>query len=201
MDAQVSRTRPRAPPGGWFQALLFALAWLAAGVALAQSPPPSAAVPRSAQAAAVKAAYLLRFVGYVEWPAPLERAGPLLIGVVGADDVAAALAELLPQRTAGGRTIELRRLAPADDWSAVSMLFIDGEHLPRLRARLPALQARAVLVVSAADGGLDHGAAINLVTVDDRVRFEVAPEAAARAGLQLSSRLLAVARQVRRNAP
>jgi hypothetical protein len=52
-------------------------------------------------------------------------------------------------------------------------------------------------VITESDDGLDQGSVINLVVVDGRVRFEVALDAAERAGLKLSSRMLAVAHLVR----
>jgi hypothetical protein len=54
-----------------------------------------------------------------------------------------------------------------------------------------------VLLVSDVDGGLEEGSVINLVVVDNRVRFEVSLEAAERSQLKLSSRMLAVAMWVR----
>jgi hypothetical protein len=69
-------------------------------------------------------------------------------------------------------------------------------------ASLPKLGAQpGVLVVSEAEGALEHGAMINFVGIDGRVRFEVAPEAAERRGLRISSRMLAVAQHVRPGRP
>jgi hypothetical protein len=60
-----------------------------------------------------------------------------------------------------------------------------------------AVQGMPVLVVAEDERGLAGGNAINLVVVDGKVRFDVALDAAERAGVRLSSRLLAVARSVR----
>jgi hypothetical protein len=54
-----------------------------------------------------------------------------------------------------------------------------------------------VLLVTDFDGALDHGSVINLVIVENRMRFEVSLEAAERSALKLSSRMLAVALWVR----
>jgi len=55
--------------------------------------------------------------------------------------------------------------------------------------------------VTESDGALTQGSMINFVLVDRRVRFEVALDSAEKSGLKLSSRLLAVARQVRTGTP
>ena len=58
-----------------------------------------------------------------------------------------------------------------------------------------------MLTVTESDGALSQGSMINFVIVDRRVRFEVGLESAEKNGLRLSSRLLAVAQQVRTGTP
>jgi len=57
-------------------------------------------------------------------------------------------------------------------------------------------QGHAVLMVTEAEGALSQGSMVNFVMREDRVRFEVALDPIEKSGLSLSSRLLAVARQV-----
>ena len=61
---------------------------------------------------------------------------------------------------------------------------------------MPALAGRPILAVTDAPTGLADGGALNFVPVQGRVRFEASLPAAERAGLRLSSRLLAVAERV-----
>jgi len=148
----------------------------------------------------VKAAFLYKFLSFVEWPAQsFARAGaPLVIGVVGADDVHFALQEIVPGRSAQGRPLELRKLKDGERPAGVHMLFVGRA----AAASLPKLPAQpGLLVVSETEGALEQGAMINFLRVEDRVRFEVAPEAAERRGLRISSRMLAVAQQVRPGRP
>ena len=143
----------------------------------------------------VKAAYLFRFLSYVEWaPEVQERPGaPLVIGVLGADDVAAALEDTVRGRTAQGHPIEVRRLDRRDSLQGIRMLFVGPEAASELsRLRPPP----GVVVVSDVEGGLERGAVINLLRLGDNVRFEVAPQAAERRGVRISSRMLALAHRV-----
>jgi hypothetical protein len=147
----------------------------------------------------IKAAFLYKFLGYVEWPAgALNNAtAPIVIGVLGADDIADELHTIVARRRIAQHPIEVRRVAEADALDGVNVLFIgrDGRSaLPRLA---PAAQRGSVLLVSDFDRGLEEGSVINLVVVDNRVRFEVSLEAAERSELKLSSRMLAVAMWVR----
>ena len=76
-------------------------------------------------------------------------------------------------------------------------LFIGGSDKSRIDALARAALARNVLVITETEDALDHGSIINLIVVDGRVRFEVSLDSAERAGLKLSSRMLAVAHLVR----
>jgi YfiR/HmsC-like len=144
----------------------------------------------------VKAAFLFKFLSFVEWPAPsFARAGaPLVIGVLGADEVHFALQEIVPGRSAQGRPLEVRQLREGERPAGVHLLFV-GRAAAAALPRLPAQPG--LLVVSEVDGALEQGAMINFLRVDGRVRFEVAPDAAERRGLRISSRMLAVAQHVK----
>ena len=58
---------------------------------------------------AVKAAYVYKFLAYVDWPAPAFESpdSPVVIGVTGADAIAAELALIALTRPAGERPILL----------------------------------------------------------------------------------------------
>jgi hypothetical protein len=142
---------------------------------------------------AVKAAFLYKFAGYVEWPTPPVPDAPFVIATLAADELASELAAILPGRTVGGRTAIVRRVKEGDPLNDVQILFV-GRGASDPRAAVEAGRRQGALTVT--DNGLEHGAAINFVVVDNRVTFEVSLEAAARTGHRISSRMLAVARRV-----
>lgn len=163
-------------------------------LALAEGPP---AGRSEAPAPAVKAAFLQKFANYVEWPASVLGApdNPFVIAVMGAEDVAAELDKIVPGTVIHGRTAAVRRLKEGDPIAGVHLLFI-GRGQANLRALVRAAQQHGTLVVTDAERGLEAGSAINFVLADERVGFEVSVEAAERSGLNVSSRLLNVARRV-----
>ena len=144
----------------------------------------------------MKAAYLYRFLSFVEFPpTSFDRPdSPIVIGVLGAEDVLQELAAIVPGRVAQGRPVAVRRVADAAAAAGVHLLYIGRGQAAQL-ARLPLV--RGQLVVSDWTGALDHGAVVNFVRQEGRVRFEVAMEAAARRDIKISSRMLAVASSVR----
>jgi hypothetical protein len=150
----------------------------------------------------VKAAFLYQFASYVEWPALsfAQPDTPVTIAVMGAEQLAAELKQLSAGRTVGGRKVEVRQVRPGDTLAGINILFIGSAENARLAQVVQTAKSRPMLIVTEADGALTQGSMINFVIVDRRVRFEVALDSVERSGLKLSSRLLAVAQQVRTGA-
>jgi hypothetical protein len=169
------------------------LACLLAVTAFAWPSHPAAQTPTEEQ---VKAAYLHRFLSFIDWPPRAfdAPAAPMVVGVLGADEVHDQLAVLAAGRTVHQRPIVVRRLREGEPLAGVHLLFVGR------RARVAPVAKLAppwTVVVAESSGALDAGASMNFVLVDGRVRFEIATEHAARGDLRFSPRLLAVAQAVR----
>ena len=151
----------------------------------------------------IKAAYLYKFIAYVEWPAAAfaEAATPVTIGVVGADDLAAELNNLKRGRLVNNRAVAVKLLKPGDLLTGVQILFIGRQESGRLKHLLDGIQSQPVLTVTEWSGALGAGSMINFVPVDDRIRFEVSAASAERSGLKISARLLSVAQKVETRRP
>lgn len=151
----------------------------------------------------IKAAYLYKFVAYIEWPAAAfgDADTPVTIGVIGADDVAAELNNIKHGRKVNNRTVEIKLLKPGDPLTGVKILFIGGRDSAHLKRLLDSVQSQPVLSVTESAGALSAGSVINFVPVDDRIRFEVSVQNADRNGLKISARLLSVAQKVEARRP
>lgn len=181
----------------WRLALALVFAWMLLAPAHGQA---ALAAPRES---AVKAAFLMKFGTFVDWPPQAfgRPDEPLVIGVIGDDAVHAGLEQLAQGRSVNGHPIVARRLRePPGPGERVHILFLATQNESRLRELL-ARTAGPVLVVTQAEAGLALGAALNFVLERGRVRFEASPRAAEGRALKLSSRLLAVARTVEERAP
>jgi hypothetical protein len=167
----------------------------AAGLAAAAPGPGQESTPLERR---VKAAFLYKFAGYVDWPASAFHAAdePLVIGVIGDDAMAQDLERLVRGRTSGGRPVLVRWIDDAAAPGNVHLLFIGRREHHRAAEVLRAVRQRPVLIVTESHDALDEGSMINFVIDEGRVRFEVNLEAVDRNGLGLSSRLLTVARNV-----
>lgn len=146
----------------------------------------------------IKAAYLYKFLGFIEWPpqAFTRADAPLVIGVLGANPLADELAQVVATRQASGRPVAVRRLRPGDAITELHVLFVARSEAARLPSLAGASRDHALLIVTEADEAMPPGSAINFVVVEDKVRFDVALPAAEKANLRISARLLTVARKV-----
>jgi hypothetical protein len=143
---------------------------------------------------AVKAAFLYRFAGYVEWPAETTADRSFTIAVLGADGVARELAHLLPGHSIKNRPAQVKTIRSVRELGDARILYVGPGHNSELS--LTGIASRPVLVVTDNDGGLDQGSEINFLLLERRLRFEVSLSAADRAGLKISSELLSVAVRV-----
>jgi hypothetical protein len=144
----------------------------------------------------VKAAYLYKFGGYVEWPAEAfkEPDSPIVIGVAGDPAMANEVGKVVGNRTVNGRNVEIREIRPGEDIGSPHILFVGKNQLSRLGG--VASHRQPILIVTDAANGLEQGSVINFVTTGNRVRFEVSLDAAKRNTLKIAAPLLAVAMKV-----
>lgn len=176
--------------GGIVARALVATLWLCHAVAASAQPAPTAED--------VEAAYLQKFISYIEWP-PKAFAGPtspLVIGVAGSDRMADLLSAVAGARPVSGRPVEVRRLAKPQDAARAHLVFVGKGAWPELRAWSQAAKGNGVVIATDAPRGIDDGASLAFVQIGTRVRFEASIPAAEQAGVKISARMLAVAERV-----
>jgi hypothetical protein len=177
--------------------LILVAACLVAYACLAQDrDDESPAVPERS----IKAAYLYKFAGYVEWPPGRfpNAAAPVTIGVAGDPALADELARISVGRTVDARPIEVRRIEPDDSLDGIEVLFMTGPTADGLRPQLETAANGNRPILTVGDEADTEGSVIRFVVDRDRVRFDISLDAAERNGIKLNSRLLAVARRVDR---
>jgi YfiR/HmsC-like len=146
----------------------------------------------------VKAAFLYKFAGYVEWPPHVfsNAETPMAIGVVDADALADELAEVVVGRTVDGRSVTVRKIRRGESTAGLQILFIGGSDAARIAAVLASVKGQPILTVTESENAIAMGANINFVIVGDKVRFDIAPRQAESQNLKISARMLAVARKI-----
>jgi hypothetical protein len=155
---------------------------------------PSAAPANESLEFAVKATFLLRFGDFVTWPetAFSGPADPVTICIVGTDPFGTFLPEATKGQTIHGRPVAIADLAELPSPTKCHIAYMGASSTQSVAARLKAMKDMPVLTVT--DGRVDEAAGmIKFVIQDNRVRFAIDPDAAEASGIGISSKLLALA--------
>ena len=145
----------------------------------------------------VKAAYLVKFAPFIEWPdSAFSSAGaPLAVCVVGPDPFGQLLDRAAAGARDGDRPVTIRRLAAPD--ASCQILFAGGDALA-VESELAAVKDRPVVTVT--DSGIPAHGIISFAVIGNHVRFDIDEAEADSVSIRISSKLLDLAHAVRKGA-
>jgi hypothetical protein len=157
---------------------------------------PAHASPPATSEYQVKAAFLYNFLKFVDWPSDgMSTPGTICLGVLGRDPFEGALDEV-QGKSAKGRKVVVVHYRTVEEAKGCDLLFISASEKGRLSQILKQTQNSRLLTVADQEGFCEAGGMINLVSIKNRVGFDVNVAAASRARLKISSQLLKLARTV-----
>ena len=164
------------------------LATLAAVPRLEAEPSPNGA----------KAEMLWNVAKFIQWPeASLGQShGQLIFTILGEDDLAGELANLLSTKTINGKPVFVRFARRAQDARGSQMLYIAASETSHLAEVLAEVGNAPMLTVADTPGFASHGGMVGFSNDGGRTRFEINLVHAERNDLRISAKLLALARVV-----
>ena len=148
--------------------------------------------------AEVKAEYVERFTRFIEWPAGAQPApnSPFVVCTSGESALSTQLGRSLLGRRIKDHPVSVRRLGEDQEPSGCHILYLapgTREHVAQI---VEGLRGKPILSVGDATGFADLGLIINLfVDEQQHVRFEINPETARASGLQISAKLMTLAKR------
>lgn len=142
----------------------------------------------------LKAAFLYNFALFTEWPAEV---GPTLKLCIHGKDPFGEDGDALQGKKSGARTIAVHRESNVERLKSCQIVFIAGSAAGSLPRLLETLHGAPVLTVADTPGAAAEGVVLNMNVVQNRITFEANLDAARRARLNLSSKLLRLATEVR----
>lgn len=165
---------------------------------------------------AVKAGMILTFARYATWPpAAFDGAGdPVIVAVVGRDPVESALRDIVRDEFVHGRPVRVRRVDPprpsrlgevpdgrawaafADRLAAAHVVFLAATEREHQGAIVEAVRDRPVMTISDIEDFAERGGMLGLAVRERHIAFDANPRAIERAGLEVSSKVLRLARIV-----
>ncbi len=146
----------------------------------------------------VKAAFLLNFARFVEWPprAFESATAPLGVCVLGEDPFGRTLDVVAAGKMSGDRTLMVRRGKKLEELGGCEILFISASERSRLPEIFTALRNAPVLTVGDSEDFAARGGGVQFTLEDSHVHFIINADATERAGLKVSSKLLSLAHVV-----
>jgi hypothetical protein len=168
--------------------LSLSLVWLlTVGAGRAQESPPTEYQ--------LKAAFLLNFAKFVEWPpaAFAETRSPILLGILGENPFGDAVEQTIRGKTINNRPLMVKQFRLAAEATNCHILFIGASEKARLPEILAAFRGTSVLTVGEMDRFTETGGMINFVRQGNKIRFQINEVAAKSVGLKISSKLLSLA--------
>jgi hypothetical protein len=179
------------------------VAWVAAlALALMFVSPPGRAAAEGVSAPALKAAFLINFARFAQWPGDAMPAGaPLVLCVLGDTEVARSLEDAVKGHAVEGHDLIVKRVSGDEAVASCQLLYMSGIGAKQAAALVRSLSQVPTLTVSDLSRFGESGGMINFVMDDGRMRFAINDAAAERARLRLSSKLLTLARIVKDDRP
>jgi hypothetical protein len=153
----------------------------------------------------IKAGFIYNFASLVQWPSTSfsQTDSPIVIAIMGEDHFGPILDRVLQGKKIDGHPFVIKRLKSVSELvksagnpSQCQILYITASAMPHLSELIQVVRGLPILTIGEMPGFAKSGGIINLILEDNRVRFEVNVKAAKDADLNISSRLLALARIV-----
>lgn len=159
---------------------------------------PTAAQDSASSEYLVKAGFIYNFAKLVDWPATAfsQPDSPIVIGILGTDPFGPTIDRVLASKKVNDHGFVIKRIKSAADAKDCHILFISASETSHIGDDIRIAKSMPVLTIGEVPGFANRGGIINLTLEDSKVRFEVNVDAAKAADLNISSRLLALARIV-----
>ena len=162
------------------------------------TPPIEGGQSSAASEYTVKAAFLFHFAQFVEWPAEAfaDANSPLTYCTIGEDAFRGALEESVNGKSIGNRRLQVKHVKELEQIAGCQVLFIAAGEKKRHGEELAMASKRPVLTVGETDGFATEGGIIGFFREQNKIRFEINLDAAGKAQLKISAKLLSLAKTV-----
>jgi hypothetical protein len=160
----------------------------------------------------VKAAFMYNFLKFVNWPEKkmAEDGNQIIIGIIG-DDPFGSATDIFKGKTIENRILVVKRFEDVRQLKEMSendknnrmeelkkchLLFICSSEQKYVRDIIDIVGNHGVLTVGDTDNFIESGGIVNFFLEDNKIRFDINLDSADKAGLEMRSQLLRLARKV-----
>lgn len=137
----------------------------------------------------LKAAFIYRFIDYVEWNKN-NNLKTFEIAVLSESPITEMLIEIGRDKKAKNKNMDVREYYDLNDIDFCNILFVSKNYNSPIETVISKFGDKNVLIITEQSGYCAKGAQINFSVFGNKLKFEVNLNAAKRAGLKISSQLL-----------
>ncbi len=143
----------------------------------------------------VKAAFLLNFTRFIEWPPSsfTSDQAPIVIGILGANPFGNYLNEIVTNEKVNTHPLIVQHYKSINDMKSCHILFINKLETEYLAQVPEILKERNILTVSDAPDFLRQGGMMLFFTKNNKIQFQINLDAVKTTKLDISSKLLRLA--------
>ena len=145
----------------------------------------------------IKAAFLLNFVKFIQWPAhAFSDPTSLTICILGNDPFDEAL-NTIENKIVRDKRLIIKRISRIEDIKGCQILFISTPEKEIMSEILTKTKDKPILTVSETNNFCQSGGIVNFIVVNNKIRFEINVEASKRSDLIISSKLLKLSKIIK----
>lgn len=148
----------------------------------------------------VKAAYIFNFTKFINWPKTTFSLSnpPFVVGIYGDDPFGLILVKFFEGRTIKGRKLIIEHYYKPEDINNCNVLFISKINKLELTDVINVVQEKSILTIGDnIQEFCESGGMINFTKQYSKHRFEINNNAANKADLTISSKLLSLAKIIK----
>ena len=132
--------------------------------------------------------FIYNFSRLIQWPAG-SSTGDFIIGVIGDNEVYSSLSSFVANKKVGAQSIVVKKFEDLQSISRCQILFVGDSKISKFEEVISRIQDFNSLVITEKRGMINSGSAIDFVLVEDKLKFVMNPENAAKYNLTVSKSL------------
>lgn len=139
--------------------------------------------------AKIQSIFIYNFIKLIEWPSAY-KSGTFNITVLGNDPIYNELVQLAKAKKAGNQTIKVSKVNDVGEIGNPHILYIPKSKSSDVSAAKGNIGPKSTLLITDSKSGINDGADINFIIVDNKPKFEITTKGVGAKKLKISSSLL-----------
>lgn len=140
----------------------------------------------------LKAAYIFNITKFIYWDSTIPG-NEFVIGIIDPSPIYEPLEKISKTKKVGNKKISIRQFTKVEEINNCNILFIPKNTSFSLKEILDKAKSKKILTISENEGYGKIGSAINFITIEDKLKFEVNTKTLESIGLKASAQFLKLA--------